>query len=378
MKLAIDHAVLRSALQLCATATEKRTVVTATSHVRLETDGDVLTVAATDLEVTVVVRLGAVVAESGGCTVEAAALIDIVKGATDAVAMTLDSKNMRLHVAAGAANYKLPSMPLDYFPELPEFSDSEALGLIELSFGELMPMLRSVTYAMPSEDRDGFNLKGVNVKIQRKSVELCAMDGYRFALYSLPIQYRADDAFMLPSKLVRASGKLVMSADSARVGLAWNENHVRMTAGSVSLFGRRDDVRFPNYSLPDISSERLIVVDPSALASALRRVSAFTVATTRGVILQIGGGKLMLISAGGERGACSDSVPCVHSEPMKLAINAHHLADALEEIHTPQAELSIGDYEARLPVIARPVESDLPFTATHLITQMDITKLAVN
>lgn len=378
MKFIVDYAAIKSALQLGIGATEKKTVLPVTTHARLETlDEDTLQVAMTDIDMTVIVNVPARVASRGGCTVEAAALLDIAKNTDDALSCELAS-NMRLKVATGTASYELPAMPLDYFPPLPVLDDGEDLAL---SFGDFLPMLRSVDYAIASDDDQRFRLRGVYLNITKRQVDACAMDGYRCALARLDGKFGRDCALMLPSKLVRATSKFTLrTGGEFSVAIRWNENHIGAIHDAVQLIGRREDVSFPNYkdAIPESWPETSFRVDTKRMTAALSRAVAFAGTDYKGVRLTITSGSVRIEPrTPGDRGTSSDAVPIDNygSATGEIAISGSRMIDALQNISTESADIDFGDPADENPstmLLIRPYESERSFSVVHMIARMKL------
>lgn len=375
MKLIVDHIALRTALQLCASVVDKRPTIPSLADVRLEAHGETLTLATTDLEVTAVYDIKAVVADSGsGCTAEAQALLEIAKVAPDALHLELHEKNMTLEITSGSARWVLPTLPLENYPTLPTMDEADEL---EFSPSEFLPMLRTVSYAIPSNDEQGMTVKGANVKLTKRAMEICAVNGFQMGLVTLPGKFRAEASIFMPAKLVRATEKLTVSADATTIHLSWNRSHVAVRLGAVTLMGRLEDARFPAYEsyLPKERKSTARMETQYAL-DALRRVQPFAANKTHAIVASVSLDEIGLKSvASSSRGSSTDKIGLLaySGEPLCVGVSAKHLADMFENVNTLAMEIDFGD--GKTAIVGRPVDSSLPFSAIHLVMLIGLHKI---
>ena len=139
MKLTVERNVLLKALNHCQSIVERRTTLPILSHIHLSADGVQIKLTATDLELSIVENISAIVQESGKTTVPAHMIFDIVRKFHEGgmVLMELDKQNNHLHVSCGKSNFNLPCLPPEDFPavntaELPHKFSIPAKKLLRL------------------------------------------------------------------------------------------------------------------------------------------------------------------------------------------------------------------------------------------------------
>lgn len=369
MQLIVDYAALRSALQLCGTARGSQQIIPILKNVRLATKGPgALEVASTDLELTVIVNVQAMVRNQGAVTCELAALLDIAKNADAAISLET-ADNGRLNITTGSAKYALPTQPAEDYPTLPTMENAES---IELSASEILPMLRTASYAM-SADEKRFNVDGCYFALTKHSIDVVASDGHRMALCELPQKNKgAERGVMIPANLVNAADKLTVTKTATDVLVAWNDNHASLTLGDVSLMARREDGNFIRYrEVIPVESFR-ITVETERLKSALTRAVPFTMAS-KCVRFGLSKGSMALSTQNTERGQFADAIPIDYSgDGVVVGYSGAYLLDAINTVYTSRMEMAFtdeGPKKERATVI-RPIDSDLPFTALHISFNM--------
>lgn len=373
MKFIVDYAALRHALQFCSSVIEKRQTIAILANVLIEARPESVVLVGTDLEVTCVTELPAIVAATGSCTVEAAALYDIAKNTNEALSIEFDEARGRLAVSAGTASYTLMTIPADAFPLVPNTEDGDAL---EFSASDFLPMLRTVSYAAASENERGFALTGAQFRATNTAFTLAATDGRRLASASLSGRFGREHVGIIPNKLVKSAERLNVAAGvgGSTVHFSWNDNHVAVRLGGVTLLARRDDASIPDFSATVSRADEYEIVSrigTAAFARAVRNVLPFTPPHVRRCMFEIGDTYLRLSAKTAARGECADSVEAAgHGGLTRFQpVNLQYFADMLDAIGTEAVDVKFGS--ATRATIARPVDSSQPFTALHVLTNLE-------
>lgn len=366
MKLVVDSAEFQRALQLCSIATRKRDgVIPILANARLLAVGDGLSLAATDLELTIIARTSAVVREPGAVTCELKALQDIAKSITGPIAMELLPG--KLDIRADSAKWSIPTLPAEDYPTLPDLGEARS---VTFSASELLPMLRTVAYAKTDND-NRFTLNGVYISMESDRIEMVATDGHRMALCEMRARYERASALLLPAKLVSASDKLGVELGAVEVTISWSDSHVSIELGNTIMIGRREDAQFPNYKSFNSSGPTLFRVPAAALRTCLARAIPFAIESSNALRVDLRSGLLLLRSENVARGQFGDELAVDYSgEEISLVCNGRYLTEALAVIYTPMIEIACGN--SRAPITIRPVDSDLAFTAAHIVAPMEL------
>src|SRR5919201_466123 len=107
MELTVGKADLQKELQLCQGVVEKRSTIPILSNVLLKAADGKLQVAATDLDVTILTSCNAKITTSGGVTLEARRLFDIVRSLPDDDVHIALQENNQMLIESGTAKFRL-------------------------------------------------------------------------------------------------------------------------------------------------------------------------------------------------------------------------------------------------------------------------------
>jgi len=351
MDVTLNRSVLLEELQLIQGVVERRTTIPILSNILLETEGDRLNLAATDLDVTVFSRCTAVVREQGKTTIHGKVFFDLVRSLpTDS--LDLSCHDGRIEVRSGTFTSQLASLDPADFPTLPEVPEGQGFA-VDLAI--LRQLIDRSIFAVSSEEGH-FQYNASLLLLSADSLGMVATDGHRLAWVKVP-HGSATPPFeqqLLPRKVLNQLRHLV-AEEGVPLYIARGENHLAFRLGNRILLSRVLEARFPQY-------ERVLVRDNphrvkaqrGELAASLRRVALLASERTHGVQIQFDHDSISLASVGFDLGQAAEVVPCSYAgEPLKVFVNASYLLDFLNAVDAEEVELQLRDPDG--PIVMTPV-----------------------
>src|ERR1051326_3480251 len=373
MELTVAKADLQKELQLCQGVVEKRSTIPILSNVLLKAADGKLSIAATDLDVTILSACAARITTPGGVTIEARRLFDIVRSLPDEDVHITMQENNSLLVESGTAKFLMLALPDEDYPTLPSVDMSDAYTI---SLDELKTMVGKVRFAITHEETR-FQLNGALLKIQPTKMEMVATDGHRMALINFPkggngkTKKGSDFTVLIPRKALEEILRLE-GDDDGTVRFGVSENQLFFEAGERRLMARLIDVNFPNYmEVISRDNDRRVLVDRERLLSTIRRISLVANERTRAVRFDFAPGKLTVSSTNPELGDARETVPIDYAgNPFFVGLNAAYVTDFLSAVDTPQVSLDLKDENSQC--IGRPSSNaeDLVYDYLYVVMPM--------
>jgi DNA polymerase-3 subunit beta len=334
--------------------------------IRLESLGNRLAVVGTDLDLTVHVSTEAIGITDGVCVAPAKLLADIVRS-LEPGAVTIESADDKVEIAAARSRFSLRTFPVDDFPVLPEPPEP----MTSLPAAGLVDALRQVVRAASNDDARPL-LTGVLVAAEGTGIRLVATDSYRLALRDLAGNEAKLDAaqILVPARalaeLQRLSALGSLAKEGAvvgdeegpvpQVGLSIGEHDVTFTVGAVQVSTRLLDGSYPDYRqlIPAEYPNRLHVGKDSLL-DALRRVRLLVRDNTTPVRLSMRQGGVDLTVVSQEVGDASETVDAdFDGTDLTIAFNPSYLIDGVEAVAGDEVLLETVD--ATKPATVRAAE----------------------
>ncbi len=368
MKFRCERDSLVEVLTTAGRAVSSRsTASVALAGVRMEGVGNHLSVVGTDLDLTMHVSTEVIGVTDGVCVAPAKLLADIVRS-LEPGAVTIESEDDKVEIAAARSRFSLRTFPVDDFPVLPE----PPAPMTSLPAAGLLDALRQVVRAASNDDARPL-LTGVLIAAEGSGIRLVATDSYRLALRDLAGSDATLDAaqILVPARalaeLQRLSGLgATMKEPSGSgdgeteskpsVGLSIGDHDVTFTVGAVQVSTRLLDGSYPDYRqlIPAEYPNRLHVGKDSLL-DALRRVRLLVRDNTTPVRLSMRQGGVDLTVVSQEVGDASETVDADFSgTDLTIAFNPTYLIDGVEAVTGDEVLLETVD--ATKPATVRAAE----------------------
>jgi DNA polymerase-3 subunit beta len=311
------------------------------SNVLLETDGALLRMSGTDLEIAVATHLSAEVEQEGTFTVPAKLFQEFVRqNPDDTLSFRLESFDL---VCTGEkVTARLPGLEADEFPSLPQVANGKRFTL---PLGDFVDAMKQVVIACAADPTRPV-LTGVLCVLSGETATFVATDSFRLVERTMAILPTQEDVtFLLPGRtiqeVIRIAGTLTGVND---LELEISDQQALLRIGTVEVYSRLIVGAFPKYQAI-IPKKFVAVADvtTSELVQALRLSSIFGQSGVTNVMLEIGAdGSLAVATHGSQRGSTRNAIYALLQdgfEPLKAAFNARFLLDALSASGAPTVQL---------------------------------------
>ena len=350
MRLSIDRNELWRGIDTVMEAVSNKPAMPVLSNILLEADGDVLLLAATDLEISIQTEVEAEVEEYGRTTVSARKLAEIIREWPEAD-VTIDADEERLEISGILSDddrkgrYSMAVLPPDDFPELPTTLDGAVLtlrgGNDEVDI--LADMIDKTVFAV-SEDDTRPVFCGVLWHVDSHGMEMVSTDGARLSRYALDLdlfgQLEGDQeatAIVPPDTLTQVV-KMIGDGKSDVI-VTLGEKQVLFDIGRTHLMSRLIEGPYVNYSqvIPQNNSKELRVASEDIIP-AVRRVSILSSSFTRQIRLKLTPGEIELSTSSPElSGKATETVPAHYDhDEMDVGYSAQYLLEALRKMNTKE------------------------------------------
>ena len=259
MELVARKADLVRELQFFQQIVERKNTIPILANVLLESNGNELTLLATDLEVALRSRCEAAVDKAGAVTLPAKKLYEVVRALPEAdVKLETEKGGTGVKVSAERFESRMPTLPREDFPSLPEVGRRRRSRRSRAA--SLREMVAKTQFAITGEDTR-YYLNGALFVLRGDSMTLVATDGHRLALVNArrdPAVKGADEIkAILPRKTLSELSRLL--TDDVDVQYERGENHLFFEIGPRLLISRMIDGQFPAYEkvIPKANDKRI-------------------------------------------------------------------------------------------------------------------------
>jgi DNA polymerase-3 subunit beta len=336
MKIQIETGLLIGILQKVLTITDKRTNIPILSNALIKTsEGNVIEVSATDLEISLRTEFEAQVESPGLTTVSARKLLEIIRELPYEHVILEDLPASRLLVHAGRARFELQTIPAEDFPHL-NFHEGSEFSRCDASL--LKKSLSKTLYGVPTED-DHFSVAGLYWHLAESNhLRFVSCDGHRLAYFQVAEEsfphFGIEKGVVIPRKGVQEIIRILEKENEAFLSI--DENCLILKTPGTVLSVQLLDAEFPEYQVI-IPEERPFSLELSwdAFYSALKRMAVLTDNRWRHVRLTVRENMLQLESGNPEIGNADDVLDVEYQgEEFSIAFNVKYVMDAVQSIES--------------------------------------------
>ncbi|HEX3210085.1 MAG TPA: DNA polymerase III subunit beta [Geminicoccaceae bacterium] len=372
MKLAIERAALLRSLAHVQSVVERRTTIPILSNVKLEAEAGGLALTATDMDLSVVERAEAEIAQPGATSAPAHTLYDVVRKLPEGCRINLErsASGAEITLRAGRSTFDLPCLPAADFPAMTDEGLDHSFGI---EAGELRRLIDRTRFAISTEETR-YYLNGIFLHamqegaavgapdrrgggpLSQPTLRSVATDGHRLARVeaALPAGAEGMPPVIVPRKTVGEIRKLIDELETgAGVEVALSSARIRFKVGAAILRSRLIDGTFPDYQrVIPTGNDKLLVAPTKELSEAVDRVATIATDKGRAIKLSLADGRLTLSAISPDAGRAIEELDVQYAgEPLEIGFNARYILDMNSQIEGDEVEFAMAD--AGSPTLVR-------------------------
>ncbi len=357
MKFSVSLSEFQSVISRAIPAIPPKSTLPILEHFHCSVDSGVLTLIATDQELTISASTNILGGTDGSVLIPARKLNEIIKalGSEGSIDVSVNANYLTLNTPFG--KYSMNGMSADEFPNMPHFPEG-----VKVNFNqEDIQLIANKTSFAVSKDEYRPAMTGVLFQFRTTEVRAAATDSYRLSRVIIPNaagDFPADLDVIVPSRTI----ELLKKVDS-NVIVSVTKTHAQFIFSNATIVTRVIDERFPPYEnvIPN-DNDKTVSVSPKDLLSAVKRVAIFTSDSSHQIRLRVEK-KLMTISgADDDSGSkASETVICDYNgDAFEIGFNYIYIVEALQHLVTddPQAEVTLSCSTPTRAVLIRPTGAD--------------------
>jgi DNA polymerase-3 subunit beta len=308
--------------------------------------------------------IGAKVEEEGAITIPARLLAEFISSLpSEKVDISLSPQTKTLGLRCARFEARISGIDAKDFPPIPKVEEGIST---KVEVEALRQGITQVVFAAATEESRPV-LTGVDAKFDGDLLTLAAADGFRLAVYKLPVAVPVSQAteVIIPARTLAELNRLVAEQEEAvEITVNQGKGQALFRLKNVELVSQLIQGTFPNYAqlIPQSYNTRA-VVSVSDFLRATKTASIFA-RDGSGIVrlIMTPGGELtagkMVVSARSEE--IGDDVgeidAMVEGEEAKIAFNGKYLTEVLSVLH--EAQVALETTSPSSPGVLRPVGVD--------------------
>ena len=322
------------------------------ANFKLEADkeSNTLTIVATDLNITTIMKISANVIENGTLLVSAKHLSDIINSLPDTV-INFSVKEDHLIIECENSNFTINYIESSLFPEINVINTTTQYKVEAENFKKLIQN----TLFCASTDVAQAICNGVFLRLEQDLLTMAATDTKRIgeAKCKAEINLETPYEIVLPPRALTFIEKNINN-DSESIIIKFNEHQISFSLQGILLISNRYEGRYPSYTVAFRNpTNYLLMVDKSKMKDAVRRVSLLSEDDDKLIKIALNNTEVRIESIISERGNAKESISGFSYDGPEcfFCLNAKFLTSFLNAIESDEVLIKFRSTEEPIWVL---------------------------
>ncbi|MBI1933384.1 MAG: DNA polymerase III subunit beta [Ignavibacteriales bacterium] len=359
MEFKVNSKELEKLLSKIIPAVPTRTPMPILENFLFEIKDGLLTVYATDLEISLKSSLKIVSVENAKLLLPAKLLYDVVKSLSDTTIRFEILPNGKVNLLTDLGKYNLSYLSHDEFPEIPDFPndtlDKEELNEINVNGSDLRFAFEKTSFAMSKEEMRPA-MMGTLFQFTGEGLRFVTTDGHRLVnLLYKNVKIPIDSQYVLPERAVSVLLKIL---DEKDVKIYFSKSHMSFKLNEYELISRLIKQKYPDYSsVIPLENEFLLEIETKELHNVIKRMMLFSTSNTRRVKFSIKENNLEVSAEDLDLGASgTENILCKYKgDNIEIGFNSSYVNDVLNHLGS-EKKIIFKLHSATKAVIILPIE----------------------
>jgi len=340
MKFSVSSSELLRQLQVVAGSIGSNPVLPILEDFLFSISDNVLTIAASDLETTIITSMDVMSDSDGIVAVPAKILLDTLKALPQQpITFSIDDKTYGIEITSAYGKYRLAGEDGRMFPAIPE---RDGVDTIELPGAVLAQGINKTLFAT-SGDELRPAMMGVYFQVDTGKLIMVATDAHKLVRFTCKdLDSLVSTSFIVPKKALNLLKNILPSG--GQVSMAFNKNNAFFGFGNTQLICRLIDARYPDYNaVIPVDNPNVMTISRVDLQNSLRRIAIYANKTTNQVILNISDGGLTVSAQDLDfsNEAMEQLVCSYEGTPLMIGFNAKFLVEMLTVLESDEVKIEL-------------------------------------
>ena len=340
MKFSVSSSELLKRLQVAGGAIASNPVLPILEDFLFSIADKKLTIAATDLETSIITEIDVMSDRDGVVAVPAKILLETLKALPQQpITFSVNEDNFSIEITSAYGKYRLAGENGEDFPKIPEPDSVDSVKLP----GHILTHAINRTLFATSSDELRPAMTGVYFQVDFSKLILVATDAHKLVKYTYNnLASEVSTSFIVPKKALNLL-KTALPGDE-EANLSFNKANAFFSFGATQLVCRLIDSRYPDYNaVIPVDNPNSLTLPRSDFQNSLRRIAIYANKTTNQVILRINDGSLTISAQDLDfSNEATEQMSCTYEgEPLTIGFNAKFLVEMLGVLEAEEVRMEL-------------------------------------
>ncbi len=353
LNIKVSRQEIYAALSLMQNITGKKGTMAILANVLISTDNNRVILAASDLEISIKTTINAEIFEPGSLTLPARKLFEVVRESDSELITIEERENCWVRIIAESSKYNLAGMPVDDFPEFPEYNEET---MVYFSSDYIRDMIDKTIFSVAAEGESQFTLSGVLVENNKNEsgsdiLRFVSSDGHRLTVMeketvsSLGV-FDFSSPVIVPKKGLQEIKKLCELTDKIKIGFQGKQMIIEKENSLMVIRLIKGD--FPDYRniLSLIEKNNFMTVNREVLYDSVKRMNLFSEERFNLIKFEISKEKLNLSSESIDIGNANSKIDISYlGDNIIVGFNGRYFIDVLSVLTSENVKIYVNSSE---------------------------------
>ena len=333
MEFKVNSRILDKLLSKVIPAVPSRTPMSILENFLFEIKDGLLTVSATDLELSVKSSINVAAEENIKIVIPAKLLYDVIRSFGDTQIQFVTETNSKLKIITEEGIYNISYSSQEDFPEIPEVQKEKE---VIVNGNILKRAIDQTSFAMSKEDMRPA-MTGTLLEFSDEGLRFVTTDAHRLVKYIYKgITTKEVEQYILPERVISILTKQLTEAD---VKIYFSKTHISIINGDLEVMSRLIGEKYPAYnSVIPMENENLLQMKTKKLQDTVRRMMLFSTTNSKQVKFSIGKNLLRISAEDIDRGSnAEEKLECEYKgDPIEIGFNTNYVNDVLSHVSSEE------------------------------------------
>jgi DNA polymerase-3 subunit beta len=340
MKFSVSSSDLLKQLQIAGGAIGSNPVLPILEDFLFSIHNNTLTIAASDLETSIITHLDVRSDKDGTVAVPAKILLETLKALpSQPLTFAVDEENYGIEITSAYGKYRLAGENGQDFPGIPE---PDAVDSVTLPATALIHGINKTLFATSSDELRPA-MTGVYFQVDFNKLTLVATDAHKLVKFTHhQLESEVSTSFIVPKKALNLLKNNLPHGEEAT--LSFNKANAFFVFDNTKLICRLIDSRYPDYNaVIPVGNPNLLTVPRADFQNSLRRIAIYANKTTNQVILKLNNGTITVSAQDLDfSNEATEQLSCSYEgEALTIGFNAKFLVEMLGVLESEEVKMEL-------------------------------------
>ena len=340
MKFSVPSSTLLKQLQIASGAIGSNPVLPILEDFLFTIEGRNLTIAATDLETSIITQLDVNSDTNGKVAIPAKILLDTLKELpAQPVTFSVNTENYGIEITSSYGKYKLAGENGEDFPNIPE---PDSVDSVQVPNTVLAQAINKTLFATSSDELRPA-MTGVFLQVDFNKLTFVATDAHKLVKYNFnKVTSEVSTSFIIPKKALNLLKGAISNEGTAN--LSFNKSNAFFAFDNVQMICRLIDARYPDYNaVIPVDNPNLLTLTRKDFQNSLKRIAIYANKTTNQVILNINDSSLTISAQDLDfSNEATEQMNCTYDgDPLTIGFNAKFLIEMLNVLESEEVKIEL-------------------------------------